>query len=92
MLELIISIIIAAAPALTAIIGIIGAVIKNKKNVDTSLGNLSAEFEALRKQVFDTKEYEALKNQLLIAHQENCELKKYIKELLTKIDHIEREV
>lgn len=92
MLELIISIIIAAAPALTSIFGIIAAVIKNKKNVDASLGNLSAEFEALRKQVFDTKEYEALKNQLLIAHQENCELKKYIKELLTKIDHIEREV
>lgn len=92
MLELIISICIAAAPALTSIFGIIAAVIKNKKNVDQSLGNLSAEFEALRKQVFDTKEYEALKNQLLIAHQENCELKKYIKELLTKIDHIEREV
>ena len=33
MLELIISICIAAAPALTSIIGIISAVIKNKKNV-----------------------------------------------------------
>lgn len=90
MLELIISIIIAAAPALTAIFSVIGAVVENKKNVNKTVGELSDKFEALRDEIFDSREYAALKNQLLIAHQENCELKKYIKELLTKIDRIDR--
>ena len=41
-------------------------------------------------EIFNTKEYSELKDQLKIAHQENYELKKKLNELLTKIDHIQR--
>lgn len=84
--EQIMSIIVAAAPSLTAIIGIIAAVVKNKSYSKEVI----SKFEETRKAVMDTKQYEDLKTQLKIAHQENYELKKKINELLTKIDHIQR--
>ena len=84
--EQIMSIVVAAAPALASIIGIVAAVIKNK--------HISSEvvdkFEEVRQEIFNTKEYSDLKDQLKIAHQENYELKKKLNELLTKIDKIQR--
>lgn len=98
MLETIITAILAAAPALTAIIGIIAAMVRlinagkdNSKEITGKFAEAMTTFEKVRQEVLDTKEYEELKSQLLIAHQENRELKKKINELLTKIDHIKRE-
>lgn len=90
MLEQIYTLIIAAAPSITAIIGIIFAVIKGIKNNKTTSKDILDKFEELREEVFNTKEYSDLKAQLQIAHQENYALKKKINELLTKIDHIYR--
>lgn len=90
MIEEIYALILAAAPSITAIIGIIFAVIKGIKNNKTTSKDILDKFEEVREQVFDTKEYTELKEQLKIAYQENYELKKKINELLTKIDHIQR--
>lgn len=89
-IEQIYSIIIAAAPALTAIIGIVFAVVKGIKTSKTTSKDVIDKFEEVRQEIFNTKEYSDLKNQLLVAHQENYELKKKLNELLTKIDHIQR--
>lgn len=90
MLEQIYTLIITAAPSITAIIGIIFAVVKGIKNNKTTSKDILDKFEELREEVFNTKEYSDLKAQLQIAHQENYALKKKINELLTKIDHIYR--
>lgn len=88
--EQIMTVVVAAAPSVTAIIGIIVAVIKGMKNSKDTSAQVIEKFEALRAEVMDTKEYEALKDQYLITQKENRELKKLINELLTKIDKIQR--
>lgn len=79
MIETIVLAIIAVAPAFVAVMCIIIACLA-----------LSHKFTALKKEVINTKEYQDVKAQLAIAHRENIELKKLIKQLLTKIDHVQR--
>lgn len=79
MIETIVLAIIAVAPAFVAVISIIVACL-----------SLAHKFTALKKEVINTKEYQDVKAQLAIAHRENVELKKLIKQLLTKIDHVQR--
>ena len=90
MVDEIYALIIAAAPSITAIIGIVFAVIKGIRNNQTTSKDILDKFEEMREEVFNTKEYSDLKAQLKIAYQENYELKKKLNELLTKIDHIQR--
>lgn len=88
--EQIMAIVVAAAPSITAIVGVVVSVLKSiKNNKDTSTEVIN-KFEEVRQEIFNTKEYSELKDQLLLAHQENYELKKKLNELLTKIDHIQR--
>lgn len=82
--------ILAAAPSLVSIIGIIISILKMLKASYISNKQVIDKFEEMRQEVFNTKEYNDLKDQLVIAHQENAELKKTINELLTKIDHVAR--
>ena len=82
--------IVAAAPSLTSIIGIIFAVLKGVKTSKATSADVINKFEEVRQEIFNTKEYSELKNQLTIVYQENYELKKKLNELLTKIDHIQR--
>lgn len=91
MIETITMAILAAAPALTAIIGIIAAVIKLINSGKNTNGQLLTKFEEVRTEVMNTKEYESLKEELKIAHQENRELKKKMNELLTKMDRVTRD-
>lgn len=72
--------IIAAAPSIVAIAGVIAAACKLLKS-----------FKELKEEVTKTKEFEDLKDQLFIAHNENRELKKKLNELLTAMDRIKRE-
>ena len=88
--EQIMTVVVAAAPSITAIIGIIVAVIKGIENSKDTSTAVIEKFEALRKEVLNTKEYEALKDQYLVTQKENRELKRLINELLTKIDKIQR--
>lgn len=88
--EQIMTIVVAAAPSLTAIIGIVAAVIKAVKSNKATSQDVINKFEEVRQEIFNTKEYSDLKNQLTLAHQENRELKQKLNELLTKIDHIDR--
>ena len=89
-LEQIYALIVASAPALTAIIGIIFAVVKGIKTSKSTSKDVINKFEEVRQEIFNTKEYEELKSQLVLVNQENLELKKKINELLTKIDRIQR--
>ena len=61
MIEEIYALIIAAAPSITAIIGIVFAVIKGIKNNQTTSKDILDKFEEVREQVFNTKEYTELK-------------------------------
>lgn len=88
--EFYLDILIAAAPAIAAIAGCLTAYFKSKKNNAETSTQLMNGFEALTTEVKDSKQYEELKAQLVIAHQENRELKKKLNELLTKIDRISR--
>lgn len=88
--EQIMTVIVAAAPSLTAIIGVVVAVIKGIKSNKSTNQELINKFENLKAEVVKTKEYETLKDQLLLVHRENIELKKKLNELLTKIDRIKR--
>ena len=90
MIEQILALDVAAAPSITAIIGIIFAVVKGIKNNKTTSKDILDKFEEMREEVMNTKEYTELKEQLKIAYQENYVLKRKINELLTKIDHIQR--
>ena len=90
MIEQILALVVAAAPSITAIIGIIFAVVKGIKNNKTTSKDILDKFEEMREEVMNTKEYTELKEQLKIAYQENYVLKRKINELLTKIDHIQR--
>lgn len=85
------AILIAATPTITAVIGIISAYFKIKGTSSKSTKQLINEFESVKKTVEDTEEYDALKDELALVHQENIELKKTIKELLVKIDRIARD-
>lgn len=88
--EQIMAIVVAAAPSITAIVGIVAAVVKGIKSNKATSQDVINKFEEVRQEIFNTKEYEELKGQLAIAHKENYELKKKINELLTKIDKIDR--
>lgn len=89
-MEYLMTIIVAAAPSITAIIGIVFAIIKGiKSNKDTSKAVID-KFEEVRQEIFNTKEYSELKDQLKIVHQENIQLKRKLNELLTRLDRIDR--
>lgn len=83
-------IIVAAAPSITAILGVVLSVIKVIKEGKKTNKEVIDKFEEVRQEIFNVKEYQDVKDQLVIVHQENVELKKSINELLTKIDHIAR--
>lgn len=90
-IEQIMQIIVAAAPSLTAIIGIVAAAVKLIKSGKATNKEVINKFEEVRQEIFNTKEYSELKDQLLITQKENYELKKKLNELLTKIDKVHRE-
>lgn len=85
--EQIMSIIVAAMPAITAVVGCIVTFLKNKSTCQ----GVVDKFEEVRSEIFNTKEYSDLKEQLKLVHIENYNLKKTLNELLTKIDKIQRE-
>lgn len=90
-IDIILAAIVAAAPALTAIIGIIAAIVKLMKSNKATTTDIMNKVDALEKSVLDMKEYEILKAQLRIVYDENVALKHQINELLTKIDKVARE-
>lgn len=82
---------LAAVPSLSAIIGTIIAVKKSIKEAKQNSAEAVAELQQIKDIIFSTKEYTELKNQLVLVHRENVELKKNFNALMTKIDHVVRE-
>lgn len=70
---------LACGPAFAAIVAIIVVAFSIKKG-----------FNKLRGEVINTKEYQSVKEQLAVAHRENSELKKMIKDLIKKIDRVDK--
>ena len=79
MINLIMAGLISLAPAIASVVGQIITFVKQR-----------GELQPLIDEIKSTKEYDELKDQLAIVHQENIELKKKLNDLLTKIDHITR--
>lgn len=88
-LDTIYAIIIAAAPALSAILSIVLAVLKNRKDIAKVCDPIKEEFEQLRKEVQDKTELEAVKNEMLAIMTENRQLKQEIADLITAINKTE---
>lgn len=86
MFEQIMSVVVAVAPAVAAITGVIISVFKNKEGNKVVIDK----FNELRTEVANTKEFEQLKLELKLAHEENVKLKKQLNEFLMKLDKIYR--
>ena len=80
------NLLLAAMPAITAVIGCIVSVVKNS----TIIKGVVEKVEELRNEVYSTKEFTELKEQYKQSLAENRALKKKLNELLVKIDHIRR--
>lgn len=80
-LDQIYSILVAALPSITAIVGIVTVCVKILK-----------QFTNLRNEVKETQDIKAVENQLKVVLQENAELKKSMVELnkkvVNKLDHL----
>ena len=83
-------ILVAGLPALSSILGFVVAIKKFMTKHKETSDEFKAEVAAMKEEIKSTKEYKAVKEQLVLSHQENVALQKKINELLTKIDHIQR--
>lgn len=90
MIETITMALVASAPAVAAITGIVTAACKIISTGKNNNKQLFRKIDELEKRVLDTKEYETIKSELKIAHQENVQLKRQMNQLLTKLDRIDR--
>ena len=59
-----------------------------EKLQNVGIVNLENYSEEVKQQVLDMKEYQSLKDQLQIVHQENIELRKKLNELLTAMTNV----
>lgn len=89
-IDTVIAYILVIAPVLTAILGIVAGVVKIIKNGKANNKEILASFTELKNQLVDKEQYDALKAELALVHQENRELKKKLNDLLTHFDHIYR--
>ena len=76
-------------PLLAVILAVAAAIIDSKNRKKTTQVIVET-VNNMKQEVLDTKEYQTLKEQLIIVNQENAKLKQQINELLTAIDKIRR--
>lgn len=89
--EQIMTLVVAIAPSIAAIVGSMVALIKNMGSNKQTSKEITEKFEEVRQEIFNTKEYSELKEQLAVAHKENYELQKKLNKLLTQITKINTE-
>lgn len=82
--------IIAAAPAITAVVTIICSVIKMINNAKHSNKALTDRFNQLETTVKDTSKLDALVLENQVLKQENREIKKLLKQVLTQLTKIDQ--
>lgn len=83
--------IIAAAPAITAVAAIICSVIKMINNAKHSNKVLTEKFDRLETTVKDTSKLDALILENQVLKQENREIKKLLKQVLTQLTKVQPE-
>ena len=72
--------IVAAAPSIVALVGVVTAVVK-----------LVKAFNGLKGEVVNVKEYSELKQELAQAHKENADLRKDMRKLMSTMDKVKRD-
>ena len=72
--------IVAAAPSIVALVGVVTAVVK-----------LVKAFNSLKGEVVNVKEYSELKQELAQAHKENADLRKDMRKLMSTMDKVKRD-
>lgn len=95
MLETIYLALVAAAPAITAVVGIVSTAVKMINNGKKEKKEILAAFDEVKAEVHDNKQYDELKAELALVHAENRAIRKQHAELLTeltRIQHKEEEV
>lgn len=80
---------IAALPSISAILGVILAVIKLIKNNDSTIGNVATKLDEFAVELKNTKEMDEVKIAMNNLAQSNRELKKRYDELLTELTKIQ---
>ena len=91
-LDTLYALIVAAAPAITAIIGIIAAVIKNHKDIQAKTQPILDKFDELRQEVNDKTELTEVKIQMEAIMVENRQLKQEIADLITVLKKVKYEI
>lgn len=79
------ALLIAYLPVITAIVGIICAVVKATKDTNKIVKPILEQFEGLRKEVQDKTEQEAVKTQMLAIMTENRQLRQLYADLITEM-------
>ena len=88
-IDAIMAIIIASLPTLSAIVGIIVAVIKVLKDNKSIVGPLKVKFEELKNEVKDRKEFDELLNRLDASLEQNRQLMLMNAKLLTELTKVQ---
>jgi methylthioribose-1-phosphate isomerase len=88
--ETIITMVIAAAPAILSTVAVAVISALTKKFTMAKIEEAIYHVESASAEIKSSKEYTELKQQLVVVHQENVQLKKKLNETLTKIDRISR--
>ena len=91
-LSAIYAIIIAALPALSAVLGIIASVIKMARDNKAVIQPVIDQFNDLRQEVKDKTELEAVKTEMLAIMTENRQIRQELADLITEMKKVEYEI
>lgn len=91
-LDAIYALLIAAAPALTAVLSIIAAIVKMAKDNKAIIKPVTEQFNALRKEVQDKTELEAVKTEMHAIMTENRQIRQELADLITELKKVKYEI
>lgn len=91
-LSAIYAIIIAALPALSAVLGIIASVIKMARDNKAVIQPVIDQFNDLRKEVKDKTELEAVKTEMNAIMTENRQIRQELADLITEMKKVKYEI
>lgn len=91
-LETLYTLIVSSMPALAAIISIIAAIVKIAKDNKEVIKPVVEQFNALRNEVKDKTELEAVKTEMLAIMAENRQIRQELADLITEMKKVKYDV
>ena len=91
-LDAIYALLIAAMPAITAVLSIIAAIVKMAKDNKAIIKPVIEQFNALRKEVQDKTELEAVKTEMQAIMTENRQIRQELADLITELKKVQYDV